>query len=553
MFKQKQAKNLELICASCGKPIASKARTNVTRYLFKQSRCQCISPSLNNEPANDSHSLLLADANTAQQNPEQHFQPAIEDKAEYSVVDNIPDYYQVLSLIGEGGMGTIYKVLDTRLNKNFAIKVLRLQLIKDKTALERFKQEAHAASTLNHPNLATIYSYDIGKHNAPFIVMDYCEGDNLAQIIEKEQCIDVPTAIDLFIDIADALEHAHDKGVIHRDVKPTNIVIEQRNGAIIPKLVDFGIAKLLPREGLHTQSLTTTGDIFGSPLYMSPEQGLGSDLDARSDIYTMGCVMYECLSGKPPFKGINPIKTILMHINEKPPELRALVTQQEIPSDLQYIVMRCLEKKAADRYQTMNALKSDLNSFVEGRSIKRVKVARQENSTTIKQLIAFAAVVILLYELSANSMLQALVNHSKPDKPNVIFTSPNSNITPTKVSVNPDADALSMDGLSYSYFMAGQYDKAIPLLEFAEKAFRQSKKPDTLLADQLQHLGKCYKMLGQYDKAIPYYQEAYDIYCKYGIYKGGLMPECIVDYADVLRKTGKPDLANNIEQRWNIK
>lgn len=552
MFKQKEATNLELICSGCGKPIASKARSNVTRYLFKQSRCQCLKPDILIKQSSESDNLLQALPSNSNEIQDKNIKLDGEKKSEYSVLSNLPDHYEVLSLIGEGGMGTVYKVRDKLLDTVFAIKVLRPELVEDKNALERFKQEAQAASSLTHANLAAVYTCDIGKHGAPYIVMDYCEGENLADLIKKEQCIDVPSAIDLFIDIVDALEHAHDKGVIHRDIKPTNIIIEQRTGTKIPKLVDFGIAKILPREGINTQGLTQTGDIFGSPLYMSPEQCLGNELDARSDVYTMGCVMYECLCGKPPFKSVNPIKTILKHINDKPVALKKAATQQEIPDDLQYIIMRCLEKQSANRYPTMSSLKSDLILLSEHKAIKRVKTAYKEKSASAKQIVLLVLSIVVITQLIASSMLQALVSYPKQSHINTI-AEPRAPVVKSSQLVDPDADALKLDHLSYSYFKAGQYDKAIPLLEFSAKAFRESSKPDTLLADQLQHLGKCYKMLGQYDKAIPYYKEAYEIYRKYGIYKGGLMPECIRDYAEVLRITNKPDLATRLEQQWKIK
>src|SRR5262249_40478791 len=148
------------------------------------------------------------------------------------------------------------------------------------------------------------YNFGVGRRGDPYIVMDCLDGDNLAKIIEKEGCIDVPRAIDFFIQIAEALAHAHAKGVIHRDIKPTNIIVERNQESIeIAKIVDFGIAKVTPVEGAQSAGLTLTGEVFGTPSYMSPEQCLGKKLDARSDIYSFGCVMYEALSGKLPFPG----------------------------------------------------------------------------------------------------------------------------------------------------------------------------------------------------------------------------------------------------------
>ncbi len=540
MFKQKQDAKVELVCSTCGKPIASKARTDVTRYLFKQSRCQCLKQGVSIKESPDSSELIRALSNDTKVVRSESRAIDAGEIAKDIVLSNLPDYYEVLAFIGEGGMGTVYKVRDRRLDKIFAIKVLRPQLIEDGNALARFKQEAEAASSLTQANLATVYSYGVGEQGAPYLVMDYCEGENLANLIKREGYIDVPRAIDLFKDIAGALEYAHKKGVIHRDIKPTNIIIEDRDGVKIAKVVDFGIAKIVSSEGKNNPALTQTGDIFGSPLYMSPEQCLGNKLDARSDIYAFGCVMYESLCGKPPFVGVNPIKTILKHISEKPNAIAKESIDQKISSDFDYIVMRCLEKQPADRYQTMSELEQDLVMLSEHKPIKRVRIGIK--TSALKQ-----GTLVLVCLISAIVSYSVVSQFSQS-----YFKNYQSNQFNT-VPINPDPDAIRMDSLSYSYFMAGQYDKAIPLLEFDAKVFREGGKRPSYLADTLQHIGKCYKMLGQYERAVPYYQEAVNMYHQWGNYPGSLVPECIKDYADVLRKTNKPDLAEQLEQEWQIK
>jgi len=158
------------------------------------------------------------------------------------------------------------------------------------------------------------------------MVMDYLDGECLAQVISREGFLDVERSLEIFLSVAEALEHAHWKGVIHRDLKPSNFIpTKTENGSDFAKIVDFGIAKILPTGDQLTQQLTQTGETFGSPFYMSPEQCKGDQLDFRSDIYSFGCVMFETLTGKPPFSGQNPVKTILKHLTKTPPELTNFV------------------------------------------------------------------------------------------------------------------------------------------------------------------------------------------------------------------------------------
>ncbi len=270
----------------------------------------------------------------------------------------LDDRYDVLSRVGEGGMGSVYKVMDKVLGKVFAVKVLRSELAKDKNVATRFKQEVLAASRLTHVNLASVYSSGESRNGAPFLVMDYLEGSSLEQILAKEGHLEPLRAINIFIEICEALEHAHCKGVIHRDLKPGNILLVDGDERV--KIVDFGIAKVLPRAGLDTLKLTSGEEVLGSPIYMSPEQCQGDKLDVRSDIYSLGCLMYETLCGVPPFLGENPIKTILMHLNENPSNLSLHLKEADLPTGLEYVILKCLQKDPQDRYQTVFDLRLDL-------------------------------------------------------------------------------------------------------------------------------------------------------------------------------------------------
>ncbi|MCW5823798.1 MAG: serine/threonine protein kinase [Cyanobacteria bacterium TGS_CYA1] len=277
----------------------------------------------------------------------------------------LDERYDVLSRVGEGGMGSVYKVMDKVLNKVFAVKVLRSELAKDKNVATRFKQEVLAASRLTHVNLASVYSSGESRNGAPFLVMDYLEGSSLEQILAKDGHLEPSKAINVFIEICEALEHAHSKGVIHRDLKPGNILLVDEDERV--KIVDFGIAKILPRAGVDTLKLTSDEEVLGSPIYMSPEQCKGDKLDVRSDIYSLGCLMYETLCGVPPFLGENPIKTILMHLNEKPSNLTLHLKEADLPTGLEYVILKCLQKVPQDRYQSVFDLRMDLIGVKENR------------------------------------------------------------------------------------------------------------------------------------------------------------------------------------------
>ena len=342
-YDEGQKSKVRLICATCGQEISDKGRGNGPGIFSSESRCMCKAPEV------------------VELKEEEKLDPRGSGAIDQSVLDNLGDKYEVLGLIGQGGMGAVYKVRDRELNETFAIKVLNPKLVDDNVSVKRFEQEVTAASNLTHANICAVYRSGMGKAGAPYLVMDYLAGVNLADILAKEGFLDVPRALDIFIQTTEAVAHAHMKGVVHRDIKPDNIIVERGKDNIeLVKIVDFGIAKLLPTGSKATTNLTQTGEIFGSPLYMSPEQCVGNKLDARSDIYAMGCVMYKALTGKDPFAADNPIKTILRHINERPTHICDLKEGYEIPRDLERVIFHCLEKRPEDRYQTAEELLQDL-------------------------------------------------------------------------------------------------------------------------------------------------------------------------------------------------
>lgn len=282
-------------------------------------------------------------------------------KEDLMIGTTLADKYRIESEIGRGGMSVVYKGRHELMDRMVAIKMLQAQLVNDQTSIKRFKQEAKAASCLTHTNVITVYDCDVSPGGQPYLVMDYLVGESLADIIKRENHVEEMRALNIFIQACDALEHAHLKGVLHRDLKSSNIMLVDFEGKTdVVKVVDFGIAKLMPNSGKQSQNLTQTGEIFGSPIYMSPEQCLGSHLDARSDIYSMGAMLYESLMGMPPLMGDTIIDTMQMHVSTVPASFADMRHDLNIHPQFEAVVFKALEKKPEDRYASMEQFRDAL-------------------------------------------------------------------------------------------------------------------------------------------------------------------------------------------------
>jgi eukaryotic-like serine/threonine-protein kinase len=297
------------------------------------------------------------------------------------MIDGTISHYRILEKLGAGGMGVVYKALDTRLDRLVALKFLPDNMEQDPQALERFRREAHAASALNHSGICTIYDVGEQDHHS-FIAMEFIEGEALSQRIHR-QPLSVEQILELGIQLADALDVAHSAGIIHRDIKPSNVFVTKRGQA---KVLDFGLAKLLPKEFPHIDSddthskhapepLSLVGVISGTPAYMSPEQIRGDDLDARTDIFAFGLLLYEMASGQQAFGGRTGgviIESILTRVPAS-----VLIANPQIPIALEEIISKCLEKDKTKRYATAAAVRSDLQQLkreVESGNITRSDV-----------------------------------------------------------------------------------------------------------------------------------------------------------------------------------
>lgn len=206
--------------------------------------------------------------------------------------------YEIQSVAGTGGMGVVYKARHRELNRVVALKVLNSALVEDERSRERFKQEARAAAALSHPHLTPVFDFGRNDDGTPFFVMDYIEGQTVAELLKQLTRVPPDRAVKIATQVADALAYAHEQGVIHRDMKPANVMLLRRHAEDFAVVLDFGIARLMEQEGEEAIRLTKTGELFGSPTYMSPEQCMGVALDGRSDMYSFGCMLFEMLTGK---------------------------------------------------------------------------------------------------------------------------------------------------------------------------------------------------------------------------------------------------------------
>ncbi len=383
-------------CRRCGKVIGNNTVSSLTGWLFQEAFCQCD---------------LKEGAGAASVTAGYLFDL---DSAGMDVID-LPDLgaqYKVLERKGAGGTGTVYKVIEVKTERCLAIKVLHEELKNDRQAVLRFEQEAKACLALSHENLVSVFAYGVSPGDSPYLVMEFIEGVSLEQKLKEDTYLDVSSTVRILLQICAALSHAHQQGIVHRDLKPANIIISKNHEGIeSAKLVDFGIAKVRAAAGRQTQNLTETGDVFGSPLYMSPEQCLGFDLDSRSDIYSLGCVMYECLSGKTPFTGHNAVQLIAKHLSAEIPQMRICDGSQSrrIEARLAEISSKCLEKEPQKRYYSVELLASDLRELTE----------EVQQSSTIKpflnpKLSILRTSFVALCSASALSALSAFTPLSSP-------------------------------------------------------------------------------------------------------------------------------------------
>ena len=287
----------------------------------------------------------------------------------------ISDRYQIIKSIGEGGMANVYLAYDTILDRNVAVKILRGDLSNDEKFVRRFQREALSASSLAHQNIVEVY--DVGEDNGEYyIVMEYIEGKHLKNLIKKRGKLTLSEAVDIMLQITDGMSIAHDSYIIHRDIKPQNIMILE-NGLV--KITDFGIAM-----AMNATQLTQTNSVMGSVHYLPPEQASGQGSTLQSDIYSMGIVMYELISGELPFRGDNAVEIALKQLKEPIPDIRELVPN--VPSSIVNIIKKATAKNPKNRYSDARSMHEDLLTCLDdSRSLEPIinfKYSENDNDDT---------------------------------------------------------------------------------------------------------------------------------------------------------------------------
>ncbi len=317
----------------------------------------------------DKRTPLLSSLNSASQLTE-------EEKNDPLVGTVLAAKYEIHALCGRGGMGIVYKAQHFDLKRYVAVKVLHKHLLSHQGISDRFRLSAQAAHALRHPNLVSVTDFGYTEEGQFFLAMDYVMGETLTRKLKREQELSIDSFFKIFSQVLAGLKFCHQKGIVHRDIKPSNILITDKE--IKPdsiKLVDFGIAKVLPESESSIDHLTQTGELLGSPLYMSPEQCRGADIDARTDLYSLGCVMFESLSGKPPFQGKSAIETLMMQCSQPTPTLYEATGDAQLTEQLDAFIKKAMSKDREDRFHSAEEMEAALMSIQ--RFLHLPKIARQ--------------------------------------------------------------------------------------------------------------------------------------------------------------------------------
>lgn len=364
--------------------------------------------------------------------------------------------YWVLSVIGRGGMSVVYKAKVKDTGKIVAVKTLRTAGMTDDMVVKRFQREAELLSRLNHPRIVNLHAYGSSAKGQPYFVMDYLVGENLTNLLGRENHLEPERFQDIFVQVCAAIEHAHRQGAIHRDVKPGNIMLT-RQGATSDyvKVVDFGIAKMAE----EAQRLTRMGEVWGSPIYMSPEQCMGAPVDARSDIYSLGIVMYESLTGKVPFLGRNYADTMTKQISDDPAPFAQIRPDLRIPASLEKIVMAAMAKQPENRYQSLGLMRKDLEAALSSKPTSELPLPVVAKANKAK--------------VSTTGMKRSQDNLASIDKPRSQSQKIEAKVEPKRVEPKR-ADSKKIDTKK-------TLDRKIPSKKDLVEATKQKRKRSTTL------------------------------------------------------------------------
>ncbi|MBX9938959.1 MAG: serine/threonine protein kinase [Candidatus Obscuribacterales bacterium] len=369
-------------------------------------------------------------------------QTAFKNEIEIAADTIIADTYRVIKLIGKGGMGQVYLAEHLTLHKQCALKILPANQVTEKAWL-RFQTEARAVAKLEHPNLVRVTDLGVHDKTMPFYAMDFVDGMSLDQYIREGRQLSRQSLLGIYLQVLEGLKFAHASGIIHRDLKPANIVVigEPNSGIFTAKILDFGLAKLTQAEGADL-SLTATGEIFGSPFYMSPEQCLGETVDARSDLYSFGCALFECLTGKPPYTGNSLLAVMSKHQMAEIPKLSELLSEapsleaREELKQIETFLTKLLQKKPENRYQSAQESISDLKLIISKGKLTETTAKVKQGKPSPQKTLAITALALTLAMAGA---AYAFLNH---------FSSPLQNASPIEATESMLKTAEALQGAS---------------------------------------------------------------------------------------------------------
>ena len=319
----------------------------------------------------------------------------------------LPPVLLILGKISQGGIGAVFRAEHAESHAQLAVKVLLPHLAAIERHRLRFIQEAETMRSLADPHIVTVHDCGVSKTGLPYMTMDYLEGRTLEQVL-AQRSVTIAEALEIFIQTSEAVAHAHKKGIIHRDLKPSNIMLCDGHDQLFVKVLDFGIAKVTEEANIEAaRNLTATGELLGTPSYMSPEQSLGFTLDKRSDIYSLGCLMYHTLTGTPPFTAATALQLLAKHTNNPAPQLAKLRPDLKLPHGLDRIVEKTLEKRRDDRYSDVEELLIDLHKVKAGTTLPVRLTGNQ------KQYLQIALNIVIWFSVFyvAGSLLPGAISY----------------------------------------------------------------------------------------------------------------------------------------------
>lgn len=452
-------------------------------------------------------------------------------KGDLFIGKTIGEKYRVIEKLGDGGMGSVYKAEHLLMSRNVALKVLRRSLADDSENDEfvrRFQGEARTASKISHPNAITIHDFGL-EGDTPYLVMELNEGKSLKSILAETGALPLSRICTIMRQVCDAVDEAHAYGIVHRDLKPDNIMISQkRDGSDYAVVLDFGIAKILGGGGGDKDSaMTKTGAVIGTPKYMSPEQVIARELDGRSDIYSLGIILFEMLTGEVPFEADSAMQLMIRHVNEVPTPVRELKPSLGISQAIESVVAKALEKEQANRHQTVVEFIEELEAAANGTSAssssdvflssEAVVHSNSSSSSKPRSWSAIAAVLSLLL-LGGGGAGFYFLNRVPHGEPEIQLASAEDTTTPDMQQNGNKATRGVPEGLSEGsengkgesiedylgagtdYIRLGHYDKAAVVLEKAVQV-----DPENVAA--YKKLAATYTKLGRDEQALKYYQE----------------------------------------------